>query len=208
MPTAHVLSRLLATAALALAAVTAMANPVVLRLNGQITGYDYIDLGTAAGLTVGLPVDLTLRFNETWSDGTYDFSDPIGPVSGSASIGSYAFTFTGGTPYAMIGNGSTVLTVQPFFTGTGPTLGGGDFFGLFGGFTPALTLDYLLLGYGFTTVFPDGSSGTSYGYARISLDDYTITPDRQTPLPTPATLPLAALALAITGALRRTRRAA
>ena len=203
MPTAHVLSRLLATAALALAAVTAMANPVTLRLNGQITGYEYIDLGTAAGLTVGLPVDLTLRFNETWSDGTYSFSDPIGPVSGSASVGSYAFAFTGGKPYAMLGNSSNVVYVQPMFTGTGPTLGGGDFFALFGRFTPALTLDYLLLGYGFATVFPDGSSLTSYGYAHISLNDYTITPDGQNPLPTPATLPLVMLALAgATAALR------
>lgn len=189
-------ARLLATATMALAAITAQANPVTLRLHGQITGYEFIDLGTAAGLTLGTAMDLTLHFNETWSDRSYDFSDPLGPVSGSATVGSHAFSFTGASPYSYAADWTTgeILSVQPMFTGSGPTLGGGDFFGLLIAITPAMTLDRLLLGYGFTTTHPGGFT-TRYGYAQISLDDYSITPRNVNPLPVPATLPLALLAL-------------
>lgn len=197
------LLRLATTALLALATAAATAAPVTLRLNGHITGYNYIDLGAAAGLTVGTNVDLTLHFNETWSDGTYDFSDPLGPVSGSAQIGAYTFDFTGADPHAYIGQGNAVVKVQPKFTGTGPTLGGGDFFGLFALFTTSLALDDLELGYGFTTVYPDGLTSTSYGYALISLDDYSVTPGGPNRLPAPATLPLVMLALVALGLVRR-----
>lgn len=189
------LFRLATAALLALASAAAPAAPVTLQLNGQITSYQFIDLGAAAGLTVGTAVNLTLSFNETWSDGTYDFSDPLGPVSGSAQVGAYNFAFTGADPFSYSGFPNAVVKVQPKFTGTGPTLGGGDFFGLFAVFTPALALEQLALGYGFTTVYPDGLSITNYGYAMISLDDYTVTPGGPNRLPAPATLPLVMLAL-------------
>lgn len=201
------LLRLATVASLALATVAAPAAPVTLRLNGQITGHDFIDLGAAAGLTVGTAVSLTLSFNETWSDGTYDFSDPLGPVSGSAQVGGYTFAITGADPFSYTGFPNAVVKVQPKFTGTGPTLGGGDFFGLFAVFTPALALDYLSLGYGFTTAYPDGSTITNYGYALISLDDYSVTPGGPNRLPAPATLPLVMLAALAGMAARATRRA-
>lgn len=197
------LLRLATTAILALATAAAAAAPVTLRLNGHITGYNFIDLGTAAGLTVGTNVDLTLHFNETWSDGSYDFSDPLGPVSGSAQVGANTFNFTGADPFSYVGFPNAVTKVQPKFTGTGPTLGGGDFFGLFALFTSSLALEDLQLGYGFTTVYPDGLTITNYGYALISLDDYSVTPGGPNRLPAPATLPLVMLALMALGLVRR-----
>ena len=201
----NTLSRVVATAALTLAAAAAPAAPVTLTLHGTITGYDFIDLGAVAGLTVGTNVDLTLSFNETWSDASYSFADPLGPVSGSATVGAHHFDFTGGNAFAYSYNGNTgdVNWVEPQFTGTGPTLGGGDFFGLFGVITPQMTLNSLFLGYGFTTTYPDGFSITNYGYAQISLDDYTITPGGPNPVPAPATLSLAMLGLLAAGFARR-----
>ncbi len=200
----NVLRRLAAVAAMAFAA-TAHSAPVTLTLHGTITGYDFIDLGAAAGLTVGTSVDLSLSFNETWSDGTYSFLDPLGPVSGSATVGAHTFSFTGGHPFSYRSNGVTgeVIDVQPQFTGTGPTLGGGDFFGLFAVITPSLTLNSLRLGYGFTTNFPEELSVTNYGYAQISLDNYRITPNGPNELPVPATLSLVMLGLLAAGVVRR-----
>lgn len=200
----NVLRRLAAISAMAFAA-TAQGAPVTLTLHGTIAGYDFIDLGVAAGLTVGTAVDLSVTFNETWSDGTYSFLDPLGPVSGSATVGANAFSFTGGHPFSFSSNGVTgqVINVQPQFTGTGPTLGGGDFFGLFAVITPALTLESLRLGYGFTTNFPEGLSVTNYGYAQISLDNYRITPNGPNEVPAPATLSLVMLGLLAAGFVRR-----
>jgi hypothetical protein len=190
------LSNALAAATLALTAAAASAAPVTLSLRGVITGYDFIDFSASAGLPVGTAVDLTLTFNETWSDGTYDFADAIGPVSGSATVGANAFSFTGADPFSYSETNGAVNWVTPIFTGSGPTLGGGEFFGLFATITPALTLQRLALGYGFTS-----GLATSYGYALISLDDYTIAP-----VPEPHTLALLAAGLfGIGGATRRRR---
>jgi hypothetical protein len=200
-----VLARLAAAAAVALASAAAPAAPVTLTLQGTVTGYDYIDLSTV-GIANGSSVSLSLTFNETWSDGSYSFGDSLGPVSGSMTVGSHSFSFTGGDPFSYSYNLPTgdVNWVQPHFTGTGPVLGGGDFFGLFAQFTPALTLlSDLRLGYGFTTNFPDGFSITNYGYAVITADSYTITPGGTNPVPVPATLSLVMLGLLAAGYTRR-----
>lgn len=186
----------------ALAPLAAQAAPVTLTLQGHVTGYDYIDL--SAHLPVGAAVNLSLSFNETFSDGSYDFGDNLGPVSGSMSVGSAAFTFDGYVPYSYFGGfgGFALEWVTPRFTGTGPMLGGGDLFGLFASFTPGLTLEgELRLGYGFTTAFPDGFTITNFGYARIAADSYSITPAAT--VPAPATLALAVTALLAAGWSRR-----
>lgn len=195
--------RLAATATLAFAAV-AQGAPVTLTLSGTITGYHFIDLGAVAGLTVGTPVNLSVTFNETWSDGSYSFADPLGPVSGSATVGTHAYSLTGADPNFMTISGGMLSAVGIKITGTGPVLAGGDFFG-FASFTPALALDSLALGYGFTTVFPGGSSVTSYGYALITPDDYQVTPGGPNAVPAPATLSLALLGLLAASCARRRR---
>ncbi len=192
-------ARTIAAAALALSAAAADAALVTLTLQGTVTGYDYIDLGTV-GMANGSSVSLSLTFNETWSDSSYGFSDTLGPVSGSMTVGTHGFNFSGATPFSYSYDLDTgdVVWVMPRFTGTGPTLGGGDFFGVFAQFSPALTLlSDLRLGYGFTTTDPDGFTITNYGYARITADSYSITPANV--VPAPATLSLVMLALVAAG---------
>lgn len=192
----------LAILALAGATATATAAPVTLSLSSTVVGYEFIDL--AAFLPVGAPVTLSLTFNETFSDGTYDFSDALGPVSGSMTVGSASFTFNGFDAYSYKGGfaGFPLDWVMPRFTGTGPTLGGGELYGLFAQITPGLTLDgELRLGYGFTTTFPDGFSITNFGYARIAPGQYSIAPAHA--VPAPSTVLLTLLALAAAGGLQR-----
>lgn len=196
--------RLAASSALALACAAAPAAPVTLSLQGTVTGYDYIDL--SAHLPTGAAVNLTLNFNDTFSDGSYNFSDNLGPVSGQMTVGAESFVFNGFVPFSYQGDltGTQLNWVMPQFTGSGPVLGGGDFFGLFARMTPSLTLaDDMQLGYGFTTRYPDGFTATSYGYARIHADSYSFTPTVQ--VPTPATAPLVLMALMLAGVVRRRR---
>ncbi len=198
--------KIVAAGCVVVASFAAPAAPVTLNLHGAVTGYDYIDL--SAGLPVGAVVDLSLTFNETFSDSTYSFADPLVPVSGTMSVGSMNYTFTDANPFSYSYNFTTgeVNWVLPQFTGTGPTApGGGDFFGLFARFTPALTVSDLKLGYGFTTVYPEVTI-TNYGYANISADRYSITPAGQ--VPEPATLSLLAAGLVIAGVTRRRRKTA
>jgi hypothetical protein len=200
-----VLARLATAAAVALASATAPAAPVTLTLQGTVSGFDFIDL-SAVGIANGSAVSLSLSFNETWSDGSYAFSDVLGPVSGSMTVGAHSFGFTGASPFSYGFNVNTGAAewVQPLFTGTGPVLGGGDFYGLFAQFTPALTLlGDLRLGYGFTTTYPDGFTITNYGYAVITADSYTVIAGGPNPVPAPATLSLVMLGLLAAGLTRR-----
>jgi hypothetical protein len=186
-----------------LACATASAIPVTLDFHGSVTSHDYIDL--SAGLPVGAHVDLSLTFNETFSDHTYSFTDDLGPVSGTMTVGSAHYVFNGYNPYSYSYNipAGDVKWVEPMFLGTGPLIGTGELFGLFALFTPELTLvDDLLLGYGFTTDYGDGASSTAYGYARLTADRYSITP-AVTPVPEPATLLLLTAGLLGAAAIRR-----
>jgi hypothetical protein len=189
----------------ALPGTTASADPVTLNPQGRVGGYQFVDLGPY-GLTKGSAVNLRLTFNETWSDGTCSFADPIGPVSGTMTVGALSFTLNHGDPYSHSSNvlDGSVSRVQPFFQGTGPPLGSGEFFGLHAQFPPGLTpLSDLLLGCGFTTAYPDGISVTNYGYARIVADGYSVTPAGGKPVPVPATLPMAMLGPLAAGLARR-----
>jgi hypothetical protein len=198
--------RSLAAGVSALAVFTAQAAPVTLNLQGTITGYDYMDLGPA-GLPLGTAVSLSLSFNETFSDGTYAFSDPLGPVSGAMTAGGLGYGFTGVNPvaYSQLPTGELRL-VQLQFTGSGPALGSGFFSGLYANITPDLTLfDGVRLGYGYTTDFGNGTSVTQYGYAIVTASSYSITANGTGQVPVPATLPLVLLGLLALPATARRR---
>lgn len=199
---ASLYTRAVGAAALLLVASIATAAPVTLNFQGRVTGYDYIDL--SAYMPVGDSVSLSLTFNDTFSDGTYSFADDLGPVTGAMTVGSSSFTFDGVTPYSYQFDGANQLaSVTPHFTGTGPAFGTGELFGLFMSIAPDLTLvGDLALGYGFTTVFENGFSVTSYGYAKLTPDSYSITPAS---VPEPSTFALLALGAVLTLARRRRR---
>lgn len=138
----------------ALAPVASQAAPVTLNLQGHVTGYEFIDLSD--DLPVDTAVSVSLTFNETFSDGSYSFADNLGPVSGSMTVGNAGYSFDGFWPitYHLAPDGSSLEWVTPVFTGTGPDLGTGDFFGLWASFTPALTLaGELALGFRFELDF-------------------------------------------------------
>lgn len=178
----------------ALAPVASQAGPVTLNLQGHVTGYEFIDLSD--DLPVDTAVSVSLTFNETFSDGSYSFADNLGPVSGSMTVGNAGYSFDGFWPitYHLAPDGSSLEWVTPVFTGTGPDLGTGDFFGLWASFTPALTLaGELALGFRFESGF--------MAYALVTADSYSITP--ASTVPTPATLALAVTALLAAGGSRR-----
>lgn len=194
-------------ALLAATCATASATLVTLNLHGTVAGPMSGDLST--GLPIGTQVTLSLTFNETFSDGSYDPADNLGPVSGSAQAGSLSFAFNGFKPNAYGYNSQApqlVTWVSPLFTGTGPDINGGHFYGLLFSITPALTLlyDTLMLGYAFE-VQP---GVTSLAYSEIRVEQYTVTPVDPTRVPTPPTLPLVLSALAGFGLLRRRGAAA
>jgi hypothetical protein len=195
------IGRSIAATAVVFNCMAADAAPVTLTYEGSVTSYSYIDL--SAGLPLGAAVSLSLTFNDTFSDGSYDFSDNLGPVSGSMTVGSASYAFNGVTPFSYGFDGTGGVTwVQPMFTGSGPQINGGSLFGLFMQITPAMTLlGDLALGYGYTTQYPDGGSSTAFGYANITADRYDITP--VSVVPTPGTLPLVMAALFAAGWVRR-----
>ncbi|MDO9074286.1 MAG: hypothetical protein Q7U73_13575 [Rubrivivax sp.] len=190
----HTVRRLAAAASLMLATTASQAGPVTLQFNGSVTGYYNGDLSGFA--PVGTAAALTLNFNETFSDGSYDFSDNLGPVSGGLTVGSASVAFDGFQAYVYSG-GQTLVSVSPYFTGSGDAPAGASLFGLFMTITPALTVQGpLRLGYGFTTSFSDGSSTTSYRYVEMEGSS-SIVPTGT--VPAPATLPLVAMSLLIAG---------
>lgn len=193
-------ARIIATTAMALASLASFATPVTLTLDGSITAYPIGNLDNT-GLNIGSPVHLTMSFNETWSDGTYLFTDPLGPASGSMTVGGFAFVFNDAKPNAYGGDADNVQYVRPIFTGTGPTLAGQEFYALFFSLTPAMQLtgDMLL---GYSLALP---SAVVYSYATITPTSYTVTRDAVNAVPTPATLPLVGLALLALGWTRRRR---
>lgn len=195
------LARTIATTTVALASFTSHASPVTLTLDGSVTSYENGNL-SSVGLTIGLPVHLSLSFNETWSDGTYEFTDVFTPVSGSMTVGSFTYSFDAVTSRVLTGPPNNVVSVRPTFSGTGPVLGGWDFYGLLVSLTPAMQLtEDLRLGYSL-----DQGQSTLVAYAWITPTSYSVTraPEENT-VPTPATLPLVGLALLALGWTRRRR---
>lgn len=194
--------RSLATAlTLGAACAAATAAPVQLTYTGSVSSYLYDD-GTLSTFTpVGTAMSLSLTFNDTFSDGTYDFSDNLGPVSGTMQVGAHSYTFNDFIPFSYSFNpgDNSVNWVYPQFLGSGDEPAGGDLFGLFVQLTPALTvLNSINLGFGFTS-----GLATNYRYIQFSGSG-VITPVGTVPVP--ATLPLVATAL-LALALNRRRPA-
>lgn len=189
-------------ASMALACAAASAAPVVVHYTGTVSSYDHIDL--SAGLPLGAAVTLSLTFNETFADGSYDFADPLGPVSGAMHIGSASFVLDDVEPWTYLPNPSTggVAWVRPLFKGGGPRIDGADFYGLLAAISPDLQLvGELVVAYGITTTSPHGGSSTAFGYARLATRSVDIRHVGE--VPAPPSLPLAMTALLAAGWVRR-----
>ena len=183
------------------------ALPVTVNYAGNVSGYVFQDALLAPFAPVGTPMSMSLKFNETFSDGSYSFADDLGPVSGTMTLGSYSYVFDGVQPYAYYGSAVADVTwVEPRFLGSGDTPPGASFFGLFLGVNTDMTLfGSPRLGFGWTDVFENGSSVTNYGYLVFSGQG-TIVPVTQ--VPEPASISLVALGLglfALSVVLRRRR---
>ncbi len=188
--------------ALAAACACAQAAPVELSYSGSVSGYTFGDLSGFAPL--GTTMSLQLSFNDTFSDGTYAFSDDSGPISGVMQLGSASYTFDDYTPQSYSYDGATgqLLWVGLQFLGTGPAPAGAELFGLFVRMTPQLTLlDPMRLGFGFTTSNGD-LTVTNYRYLDFTGSG-SIQPVGTVPLPSSMALAAAALlALALSGRAR------
>jgi len=195
------LRSLAAAFTLGAACAAATAAPVQLTYSGSVSGHQYDDGTLSAFSPVGTAMSLSLTFNDTFSDGTYDFSDNLGPVSGTMQVGALSYTFNDFTPFSYNYNpgDNSVNWVYPQFLGAGDEPAGGDLFGLFVQLTPALTvMNPISLGFGFTNGLV-----TSYRYVQFTGSG-VVTPVGTVPVP--ATLPLVAAAL-LALALNRRRPA-
>lgn len=187
-----------AWAGLACACSATQAAPVQFDYSGTVTGHVASGSNLIAGyLPLGTAMTLSVRFTETFSDGTYSFADDLGPVSGQLQIGTDTWVLDGeqDAPYATDVNTGAIAWVGLHFTGSGPAAPGSDgFFGLFVYLTPALTLAYpVQMGFDYAP----GPNGW-YQYATFSGSG-SVAPVGTVPVPaTPALVATALLALALT----------
>lgn len=191
----------LLAACLLVMSVTARAAPVHLSYSGVATSYLFQESLLTPFIAPGTPMNLSLTYNETYSDGTYDFSDNLGPVSGTMSVGALNYVLNGyhASSYAFNLATNEVDWVGTQFTGSGPAPTGAELFGLFLYVTPALTLQSdPLLGFGWS-----GPFGTNYGYVAFTGEAH-FTPIN--PVPEPVTLVLLGTGLVGFGVMRHRRR--
>lgn len=169
---------------LLLVGMTARAAPVTLNYSGSVSGYQFQDALLSPFIPTGTSMTLSLTFNETYSDRTYDFTDNLGPVSGTMTVGALTpYVFGDYVPTAAGFDSTGLLWVGTMFTGSGPVPSNADLYGLILAITPDMTLfSNPQLGFGWTTQYSDGFSITNYGYVEFTGQG-TITRANQVPEP-------------------------
>lgn len=199
-------TRILATLFVAVCTLcgTAVAAPVSASFSGQVSGYLFGPGPLAAQVPVGTSVAWTFGMDDSFL-GVNALGDVFGAAtqatSGSLQVGGRSYTLDDLRLYSYSYDPTTrdVLSYTFQATGTGPTVGGGDFFGLFATFDRTLALTSGLVGFGFTTVYPNEFSVTNYEYLETA-GAYDL---RRVPVPEPSSLGLLGAGLALIAVTRR-----
>lgn len=187
------LAALAAACALAFGSGAAHAGAVTASFSGNVTGVMF-DSRVLADYPVGTAVSWQFSFDDAFLALRANVDDVFGgasqAITGTATVGAdvYALNFARLYSYQYDGNTGDVLSYQFQVEGTGPqSASGGDFFGVWARFDPALALFESRVGYGFTS-----NQVTNYGYLEMT-GDYRLTRNSVT---APATVWLALPALA------------
>lgn len=168
----------------------ASAVPVRATFSGSTTGFLF---ATGPGLGDLPAAGTTASFQIDFDDAALAPSGPasldVGPVSGWLRLGAYEWLIDSGRVGGGTISGSTWLSYDLRFTGSGPTLTNGwDLYGLLMSLTTTTLDPYgpypLLVGFSQTTTTSSGSS-TVFNYATLA-GDFSVGP-RPTSVPEPAT---------------------